>query len=181
MTWTAPKTWTADTTLFAADLNAQIRDNLNHQAPAIISGDRGYVMSTGQFELSFRQTERHVLQSTGETTSTSYTDLTGTSVGPKVSATTGVAALVLFCCTMQQVTTGGNSTFMSVAVSGATTIAASSARALRVQTGIDYRTNASQFTFFDNLNPGTNTFTCKYAVGGGKGRFLRRRITVMPF
>jgi hypothetical protein len=181
MTWTAPKTWVANATLTAAELNAQIRDNLNHQAPAIVSGNRGYIMSTGQFELSFRQTERHVLQSTGETTSLTYTDLSGTSVGPTVSATTGTAALVFFCCTMQQVTVGGNSTFMSVAVSGATTIAASSGRALRMQTGIDYRTNASQFTYFDTLNPGTNTFTCKYAVGGGKGRFLRRRITVMPF
>jgi hypothetical protein len=181
MTWTAPKTWVANTTLTAAELNAQIRDNLNHQAAPIVSGNRGYVVSTGENDLAFRQPERAVNQSTGETSSTSYTDLDSTDAGPVVTATTGTAALIIFGCTMIQKTVAGNSTFASVAVSGATTISPSTGWALRMQTGVDYRLCASQFVFFNTLNPGDNTFTMKYAVGAGKGEFKRRRIMCLPF
>lgn len=181
MTWTAPKTWVANTTLTAAELNSQIRDNLLHQAPPIVSGDHGYVMSSGEHELSFRQPKRNVMQDSGQTSSTSYTDLTDASVGPSVTCTTGTQCLVIFGCTMKQETLAGNSTFASVAVSGATTISASTGWALRLQTSVEHKIGASQFVFFNTLNQGSNTFTMKYAVGGGLGTFLRRRIFAMPF
>jgi hypothetical protein len=183
VTWTAPKTWTADTTLTAAELNAQIRDNLLHQAAPIVTGNRGYVMTTGSNELAFRQTERSVNQGAGERNSTSYGDLSGTVVGPRVTATTGTAALVIFGCTMIQKDSDGTSCVTSVAVSGATSISADDGRALRMQTTVDRRMCASQFAFFSTLNPGENTFTMQYRVGvtNNTGRFLRRRIMVMPF
>lgn len=183
MTWTAPRTWVANATLSASQLNEQIRDNLLHQAPPVVNGNRGYVMTTGSNELAFRQTERAVNQETGTRDSTSYGDLSGTGVGPSVTATTENSALVIFGCTMIQTDSSGTSTICSIAVSGATTISADDGRALRIQTDLETRLCASQFTFFSNLNPGENTFTMKYRVGvsSNEGRFLRRRISVMPF
>jgi hypothetical protein len=110
------------------------------------------------------------------TNSTSYTDLT--TPGPAVTVTTGTKVLVIV--TSQLNGANGSTTFMSYAVSGATTIAANDPVALIRQndTGVQFNANirasaVSQVT----LTAGSNTFTAKYrnSVGGGSLSVFRER------
>ncbi len=71
---------------------------------------------------------------------------------------------------------GANACFMSVAVSGATTIAASYDNVLLYTTGTA-GAHVSSMGFFTTLTPGTNVFTAKYA---GTGTWLRRKLAVIP-
>lgn len=110
------------------------------------------------------------------TTSGSYTDLTTS--GPAVTLTTGTKALVLI--TAQMTNTGGAATesYVSYAVSGATTIAASDTVAVisAVNASGQMRMcSASRPT----LTAGSNTFTMKYQVESGTGTFSNREIIVI--
>lgn len=112
------------------------------------------------------------------TTSTSYTDLA--TVGPAVTVTTGTKALVLFSSGGYNATTGAVLS-ASVAVSGATTLAASDDWALsrkQVSGGTDTLT-FGQSVLLTGLTAGSNTFTMKYSVSGGTGNFNLRRINVI--
>jgi hypothetical protein len=179
MTWTAPKTFTS-AVLTAADLNQQIRDNLNQCAPANFTDTGKYFVSTGPNQLAMRQYKKATSLATSQTTSTSYTDLPD-GLGPSVTCETGTEALVIYGCEMSN-STAGWSCFMSIAVSGATSIAAdTNVNCLRSMSGANVNLQASQVWYIDTLNPGTNTFTAKYAVGGNTGTFLRRRMFVLPY
>jgi hypothetical protein len=100
-----------------------------------------------------------------------YTDLTGTAVGPSVTATISSSgkALVMFGCETAwgAPVAEGLGAYASVAVSGATTIAASASW------GVGHDVNpvneaetftAGKFHLFTGLNPGEHTFTMKYRV-----------------
>jgi hypothetical protein len=104
------------------------------------------------------------------TSSSSYTDLATT--GPSVTVDTGTTALVIISA--QLVGAGGG--FVSVAVSGATTIAASDDQML-------FGANigpVSALAIISGLNAGLNTFTLRYKSASGSMSFLRRRIAVIP-
>lgn len=118
--------------------------------------------------------------STAETTtSTSFTDLT--TAGPAVTVTTGTAALVILSCNIQNDTAGGIA-FMSYAVSGATTAAASTFISLGFESNAaGDQLYASWSHLKTGLIAGSNTFTAKYKVTGGTGSFRHRFITVIPF
>jgi hypothetical protein len=71
-----------------------------------------------------------------------------------------------------------SSTYMSVAVSGATTIAASDATAL-IETR--YLMGASAMYVITGLTAGSNTFTLQYrSTAGTTGTFVNRTIIVIP-
>lgn len=113
------------------------------------------------------------------TTSTSYTDLSTS--GPAVTLTTGTKALVII--TSEAGNNGsGAAAWASFAVSGATTIAASDANAIKVQnTGTTnsmyIRGSAATIT---TLTAGSNTFTMKYKDDStGTAFFKDRTITVI--
>jgi hypothetical protein len=119
----------------------------------------------------------------GTTLSTSYTvTLTGTpGTNPSVTLSTGTTAIVSISCYTRHADAGG-STFMSVAVSGATTIAASDDYCTGVRDIA--ASNAGQhggisFTL-SGLTAGTNTFTLHYkkAAGANAAVFGKRSITV---
>ena len=75
--------------------------------------------------------------------------------------------------------TGQSAGFMSVAVSGATTIAASDANSLRVFANDANRSSAT--VLITGLNAGDNTFTAVYrTVGSGDAVFGARNILVIP-
>lgn len=79
--------------------------------------------------------------------------------------------------------TSGGYGKVSVAVSGASTIAASDAVSI-YSSGVDAG-NASRWSVMQRmtgLTPGSNTFTMKYAAGtsGATGTFQRRELVVMP-
>jgi hypothetical protein len=116
---------------------------------------------------------------TQETTSSAtYTDLT--TAGPAVTVTTGTKALVILSSNMRDREDRG--WFMSYAVSGATTIAASDTTALSMVTptqpaGIYQVSFANVVT----LTAGSNTFTAKYRTisTAHSATFLNRSIFVM--
>lgn len=111
------------------------------------------------------------------TSSSSYTDLSTN--GPAVTLTTGTLVLVGVHCAMSSDTAGGVS-FMSFAVSGATTAAAANTRAVSAESegaGQGFRIGSS---FLISVTAGSNTFTAKYAATGGTSSFSQRRLFVIP-
>jgi len=95
-----------------------------------------------------------------------------------VTLTTGTQAVVILTAQMFG-STGQTAAFMSVAVSGATTIAGSDASSYRVFGNDPIR--ASAVVLLNTLTPGSNTFCAVYRqVGSGSSTFSVRTITVLP-
>jgi hypothetical protein len=108
---------------------------------------------------------------------TSYVDLTTVQ---SVTVTTGTKALVLFS---SQFENGASSleAYMSFGVTGATTSAATDARAIKLYTGaFAWVGTLSQAFIITGLTAGSNTFTTKYRMqGGGSMGFSNRYISVI--
>lgn len=180
MAWSTPLTAVANTTLPAATWNASVRDNLNATAVALASAASQYFVATGVNALAPRTVQGNTIGTSQTTASTSYTNLA--TVGPQVpTVTTGTIAFVLF--TSEVSNSGTNSaTSISVAVSGATSIAASDGWRT-VLDGVT-ATNINRvagFHLFTTLVAGSNTFTMQYKVGSGTGTFAQRELMVVPF
>ena len=114
----------------------------------------------------------------GTTNSATYTATLSGSPGTNVSVTlvTGTTALISIGGSMS-INTGGNEAGISVAVSGATTLAASSDWAIGnlLTTAII----AGHTVVLSGLTAGTNTFTLNYLGGStATGTFARRKLTV---
>lgn len=114
---------------------------------------------------------------TSETTaSTSFVDLATTS--DSVTVTIGSNGVAIVIITSELTNSGANSTRVSFAVSGATTLAASDSRAIINQGAND---NSFSWSYVaTGLTPGSTTFKMKYRVSGGTGTFLNRYISVVP-
>jgi len=113
------------------------------------------------------------------TTSNTYTDLTTS--GPAVTVTTGTKALVIVGAYLKNDETNKES-YMSFAVSGATTISAADDNALmQQQAGYNggIKVGASRAVVV-TLTAGSNTFTAKYRTQDGFiSRFGNRKIFVV--
>jgi hypothetical protein len=116
---------------------------------------------------------------TSQTTTNESTFIDLATVGPTVTLTTGTKALVTITCETQQIT-GGVFGLVGFAVSGATTIAATEARCIRIA-GNGSNSQSSCTFMLTNLTAGSNTFTLKYRGSGGgfTHTFLNREIIVM--
>jgi hypothetical protein len=181
--WTAPMTAASNSTFTAAQFNAHVRDNLLETEPAKGTSTDAYFVSTGANTIAQRTPDSHVINTMQTTTSTTYVGLSG----PTVTVTTGTKALVLYSAGMAD-TSSNARMVVSVAVSGATTIAESDAWAIMTDGMAPWgnpnepadqhnrRGAAKIFT----LNAGVNTFTMKYKVGSGTGRFRSRELIVYP-
>jgi hypothetical protein len=99
------------------------------------------------------------------TASTSYVDLA--TVGPTVTVTTGTSALVVFGCQYTDTGNLSNDGFMSIAVSGATTIAASDTWAAFGSQALPNLSTIVMGYVFTGLTPGSNVFTAKFKKSGG--------------
>jgi len=111
-----------------------------------------------------------------DTTSTSYTDLSTS--GPACSVTLDSARTVLVLLKTQILNTStADDIYMSFVASGATTVAAADGSAVRSNGS----GTAEQFASFALVacNAGTTTFTAKYRVDGGNGRFTNRSIAAV--
>lgn len=109
------------------------------------------------------------------TSSTSYVALT--TAGPAVTLVTGTTALVTLSANID--TAAINYVYASVAVSGATTLAASDANAIYMgQFTANQLLSASSQFLLTGLTAGTNTFTMQYKVSGSTGGFTVRSIVV---
>lgn len=179
MAWTAPMTAVDGAVFTAAQFNSSIRDNLLETAPAKATTAGGYFVATGANSIVQRLTGSSSVDASQTTLSTTFTDL-GT-VGPSVTVTTGTQALVIIGASLINLTPDAFS-IMSVAVSGATTIAASDTRSVNFKQSSEGFNQATQMSWVEmyNLNPGVNTFTAKYRVTLDTGVFSRRRLIVIP-
>jgi hypothetical protein len=178
MAWTAPMTAVAGATFTAAAFNIHVRDNLNETAPAKATASSQVPVSSGPNAIAMRSPTAASVSTLEQTSSTAWTDLT--TVGPRVTVQTGTIALVWWACDMANNVSNSLSK-SSVAVSGASTVAASDAWMLSLdgnQAGNFSR--CSMAHVFTGLTPGLNTFTMRYGVGSNQGSFRTREINVFP-
>ena len=183
MAWTAPMTFVANTVLTAAQMNTHLRDNLMETAPARATLPGSYFASAGLNQIVERQGFRQTFTDSCTSTSTSYGDPETGTVGPSVTVTTGVHALVIFGAEMLRTTDASNTNTIrtSVDVSGASTIAATDTRSLCNATPGQGRHQSSHAVWYDDLTPGENTFKLVYRVSALTGQWDSRRIIVLPF
>lgn len=181
MAWTSPMTFTDGRPLTAAQLNTHVRDNLLETETAKAHTAGGFYVAQAPHSVALRQPRKAFVDTAEETTETDYTDLT--TPGPKVTCITNTSALCIVGARLDN--TGSPSTssvYMSVEVSGASSLEAADARALvGPGGGDDLSTRSSFWMYEDDLTPGENTFVCKYRCGSGTGNFGRRRLIVIPF
>ena len=160
MAWTTPQTVVADSTeLTAALWNEQVRDNLDVL---------GMILNTSSASVATIQ----------NTTSTTYTDLA--TVGPSVTVDTGTEAIVIVSAFID-CQAANRDTYMSFAVSGATTISASDSYAARC-IGITVRATerVTRVNLLTGLTAGSNTFVAKYrSATGGNVQFDNRDLIVI--
>jgi len=177
MAWHTPVTWVDGTTITAAQLNAQIRDNLNETATAKATTGSRLIVTTGANTIVERAVRQTYDAGAGTRTSTSFGALGGASAGPAVNnIDTGSMALVVVECQLNNAT-GGASARMSYDVSGATTSAATDDRGIMLQTGTNDMRYASME--LQTLTAGTNSFNSVYRVSSGTGNFSARTIIVI--
>lgn len=176
MVWTAPMTAIANSVFTAAQFNTFVRDNLNETAPAKATTASGYFVTTGTNLITERVPQFDEVLATETTTSVTFTDLA--TPGPSVTTTTGSIALVAVTGSIMN-SNAGSFSLISPEVTGATSISADATRSFN--TALATFTQASWVHVFTALNPGSNTFTFKYAVTANTGTFRRRRITVLPY
>lgn len=178
MAWSAPMTAVAGATFTAAQFNQYVRDNLNETAPAKATAASQLFVSTGANAIATRQPSSNFISTNQSTASTSYTNLA--TVGPTVTVTTGTIAMVWFAASASNVTENAM-TASSVAVSGASTVAASDNWMIQTDgvTAGNF-TRPSGMHVFTGLTPGSNTFQMKYRAGSSTASFQFREISVLP-
>ncbi len=150
-------------------------------AVAFSMGDTVELRATaGTLDAALRTSTNHGAAdiATGEaTSSTTYVDLA--TVGPSVTLETGTEAIIDLGATANRPGIGFSG-FVSVGVSGATTIAATDAMsAVASSPNSGYNVNLARTVRVTGLTPGLNTFTLKYRCdGGGPWTFQNRSIAV---
>lgn len=182
MAWTAPATWVPNQAPTAAQLNAQIRDNLLETMPAKASDVSGnyFVASTIMNQIVERSGARSYVAALENTASTSYTNLT--TPGPAVTVTTGVNALAIFACECRNNLDSNTATArMTIDATGASSIPGTDTRSICNATPEQGVMAAWHAVWYDDLTPGVNTFTAKYRVSSGEGRWANRRLYVLPY
>jgi len=120
-----------------------------------------------------------VVATTETRTAATYGDTA--TVGPAVTVTTGTTALVTITARMTQ-GTNGESCFVGIDVSGATTAAAADTRALSFSGQSNgQRVLQASATYLITVTPGSNTFTAKYKSSSSTCTFGDRNIIVTPY
>lgn len=183
MAWTAPMTATTNQTFTAAQWNTHVRDNFAETEAAKASTRGRYLVSNGNNALREFSWFTNYNTNVRSSTSTSYTDLSG-GTGPQVGLSTSSAVLVFFSVSMGN-ETSNQQCWASVAVTGASTVAAADTWALMTDgvssaSSTDNQVRMSGFHRFTGLTVGHNVFTVRYRVTGGTGWFGQRAIQVMP-
>jgi hypothetical protein len=180
MAWSTPITVATNDILSAAQYNQSIRDNLLETAPAKATSSGNWFTVSGTNQISERNMSSAVVNTSDQTTSTTYADLDST--GPSVTVNC-LAAMVFISARMRNLAaTDGKGAYVSVEVSGATSISASDSWMISsagVKSGNPERMGSSHGFV---LTPGDNTFTMKYKCQTGytPAQFEQREIVVIP-
>lgn len=156
--------------LTAAELN-DISENVDALATGSGIGD-GAITPT---KINLGPTTAVVATDQG-TTSTSFTDLATT--GPAATVTIGTNGLALAFWSAEIYNVSAQK-YVGVALSGANTVAANNADAIRNDPATFSGTQTA-FKLFTGLTPGPTTFTLKYRTASGTAQFSSRKITVIP-
>lgn len=179
MTWIAPLTAVVNTSLSAAQWNASVRDNLNETAPAKATTAGGVIVTTGLNAIAQRIIGTDYISNNETTATTTYGALATT--GPSVTVTSGARALLMLSCGGYNSTVGGTG-YMSIDVTGATTIAVADVKGYRVTSSTSGAVTQATYVYYETgLTPGSNVFTAKYRAVSGTQGFTDRRLTVFPF
>lgn len=174
MAWVSPMTFVANSVLTAAQLNTHLRDNLNETAPAKATAAGQIFVSTGANSIAARLIDDDIVETAQATTSTTYTDLT--TVGPTVTVTSGILALVTVTAECENNTAGATAS-ATFEISGATTTAPSDIRRIKV-TGTSPARMSVQTLM--GVTPGSNTFKMVYRASSNTATFTNRRLHVWP-
>lgn len=176
MAYSTPLTAVANTALTAAQWNASVRDNILETAPAKATTSGRLIVTTGANGIAERRVAAATV-ATGETT-TSVTYVALATAGPTVSSVvTGTLAIVSVTSQVNN-TTDGASARHGFDVSGSTTIAANDPQSALLQ-ATSSRDCSQTRTMLVTLTAGTNTFTSKYRVSSGTGRWQDRDLLVI--
>lgn len=179
MAWTTFPTLTDGQVLTGAHMQL-IRDNFNETAVAKATASGRLFVSTGTNALAERIPGFNFVGTLETTTSTTYADLA--TVGPSVTATSSSRAIVALTADMWLSTAG--SAYASVAISGASSIAAVDARAakVRITTGGDANPGCriGITNMQSTLSSGSNTWTMQYRTTAGTATFSNRDLVVLP-
>src|SRR4030095_870208 len=184
MAWSTPLTAVANAALNAAQWNASVRDNLNETAVAKATtpsaGTGKWFVSESTNLIRERVIDEDTV-ATSQTLGTAGSYLSLATNGPILSTvTTGIAALVHVSASCANSAITDN--FVCAEVTGATTMVAADARALRVRTHVAGAGNLSRGTATNllSLTAGSNTFRMLYKVTAITGTFVDRNLIVMP-
>lgn len=174
-----PFTAIAGTPFTAAQYNSNIRDNLVETETSRAQTATGYCVTTGMNQLAERIPLSSLVTTTDTTTSAgTYVDLDNTP-GPSVTVVTGTSAFVSIYGSLQN--SSSTAAWIGFGVTGATELDPADSYAIEMQISTPGERVGATF-FRSDLNPGSNTFTCKYRVStSGTGTFAARRIAVFPF
>lgn len=181
MVWNAPATWTTGQVLTAANLNAQLRDNLLQTVPAKLTTVGQYAVATGTNTVGARIAERNTVSVTAATTGTSYGDLS-TSGGPFITFASGTQAIVGWAAYVTIDTTNATA-FMSMEIGGASAQPPTDNTSIAIQTSSGTAAiRGSHVKLVVGLTPSSsNTCFGKYRVSSGTGTFSDRAMWVLPF
>lgn len=182
MAWTAPITWIDGAVLTAAQLNTNLRDNFLEQIPAKSTHNGGagggYFTIDSPHKLVERGFAHHEISTSQTTASTSYTDLA--TVGPTVSVVTGTRAWILYNAEVASATQGKHGR-VTIEISGATVKAPDDGFSTIDFSDTNCFSTKGSWVYVDDLNPGLNIFTMKYAgTEANTVTFLNRRLHVFP-
>ena len=186
MAWTTPLTAVTNAILTTAQWNASVRDNLNITATALATtpgaGTGKWFASDATNSIKERIVQTATVAAS-ETLGTAGSYLSITTNGPILSTvTTGIAALVIVSASCANSTANADN-FACAEVTGATTMVAADARALRYEQYTLGATllNRSSVSNLLSLTAGANTFRVLYKVSAITGTFVDRNLIVMPF
>lgn len=180
MAWSTPLTAVSNATLTAAQWNASVRDNLLETFPAKVTAAGQIPVGTAANAIAARTCGSEVISASEAVNVTSYADIGGGTLGPTVTVTTGTFVFVILSCNMTN-SAAGAASYMSYAISGATTAAADDTRALYYETANINDLFAASRICFHTVTAGSNTFRAKYRVGASTGTFGTRQLGILNF
>jgi len=181
MAWTTPLTAVSNAALTAAQWNASVRDNLLETPAAKFTAAGQLFVSTAANAGAARSIASNRVSGGTQATSSAVLGDNLTTVGPSVTVSTGATTLVLLTAFVAN-TTAGQGGYVAYAISGATTIAATVDRSLRIMSGAaGERARMTAANWQTGLAVGSNTFKAQYSVvASGTADFDEREIAVLP-
>ena len=180
MAWSTPLTAVSGAALTDSQWNATVRDDLLTTFPALATTAGQLAVATGANAIAARSCPSDIVSAAEAVSATSYGNISGGTVGPTITVTTGAYAFVVLSCQLSNAT-GGAASYMSYAISGATTQSASDSTAVYYESSNGGDIIGMSVVIPNSLTAGSNTFQAKYKVGASVGTFGSRRLAILNF